>query len=113
MSKHFIKLFQLLTILNFITPTIIINLTTYSTSEYFKIMLPRNGLNISVEVKVNNVTVMPGYDNEYLSIPKSKDPAEIEIIIHTNITSLKKLFSYTFAYYIKIKTLDAYITNLE
>ena len=112
MSTHFIKIFQFLTILHLISPIIIIKIITRSDSEYYRLQIKENVPNIQADVKVNNKVVIPNFDDK-LYLRFNSEPGEIEITIHTNLTSLKSMFIMNSADSIKIKTLDACITNLD
>ena len=111
MSKLFIKLFHFLVILYSVSSTIYINITTKSTLDSFRLAINQNVSNINAEVKVNNKTIIPRFNGLYLDF--KSEPGEIEVIIHTNLTSLKELFNYNTANTVKIKTSGTYVTDLE
>ena len=113
MSKLFVKLIQFLVAIYSISSDIIINSTTQSMydSDYFRIQIKENVSNMDAEAKVNNKKVEPFYNGSYLII--ECEPGDIEIIIHTNLTSLKDMFSDSKAVTIKIRTSGTHVTDLE
>ena len=65
-----------------------------------------------IDVKVNNNIVDYNYNSIYLEF--SVEPGEIDIIIHSNLTSLESMFENNYNIKsIKIQTFDSNITNLQ
>ena len=119
MNDMAIILFLTLVLINLksIFLTIKINIITQSKGTFSMASLDENFNKLSVDIKVSNKIVnysfvYGGYRFYYLEF--DIEPGEIEIIIHTNITSLSHMFHGDLMIKsIKIQTIDHYITDIS